>query len=107
MVWLFTKKVWLFELAFLGLLVGAKNMGDYHDLYLITDTLLLCDIFENWQNISLEHYGLDPASFPTAPSLSWNAAFKKTICPFCRESNMSAAFRVVSERRVFNSDQPS
>ena len=53
-------------------------MGDYHDLYLTTDTLLLCDIFENWRNISLRGYGLDPAAFPTAPSLSWNAAFKMT-----------------------------
>lgn len=36
-------------------------MGDYHDLYLTLDTLLLADVFEGWRNISLKGYGLDPA----------------------------------------------
>ena len=59
----------------------CKNMGDYHDLYLRLDCLLLADIFEDWRNISLQHYGLDPAGFLTAPSLSWNAGFKRTgVC---------------------------
>ena len=40
-----------------------QNLGEYHGLYVQSDTLLLADIFENFQNISLEIYELDPAKF--------------------------------------------
>ena len=33
-----------------------KNLGDYHDLYVRSDTLLLADVFENCQNICLKIY---------------------------------------------------
>ena len=46
-----------------------KNLGKYHDLYLQNDTLLLADIFDNFRNMCLEIYELDPARFPTAPEL--------------------------------------
>jgi hypothetical protein len=55
-----------------------KNMGDYHDLYLLSDVLLLSDVFENFRNVSLETYGLDPCHYITSPGLSWDAGLKMT-----------------------------
>ena len=48
----------------------CKNMSDYHDLYVQTDTLLLADVFENFRNKCLEIYGLDPSHFYSAPGLA-------------------------------------
>ena len=48
------------------------------DLYVQSDTLLLADVFENFRNMCLEVYELDPACFLTAPGLAWQAASKKT-----------------------------
>ena len=53
-------------------------MGDYHDLYLKTDTLLLADVFEEFRNVCLENYELDPAWYFTSPGLAWDASLKKT-----------------------------
>ena len=53
-------------------------MGDYHDLYVQTDTLLLADVYENFRNKCLEIYGLDPSYFYSAPRLAWQACLKKT-----------------------------
>ena len=36
-----------------------KNLGDYHDLYVQSDTLLLADVFENFRNKCIEIYELD------------------------------------------------
>ena len=46
------------------------NMGDYHDLYIQTHTLLLDDVFENFRNKCLKIYGLDPSYFYSAPGLA-------------------------------------
>ena len=54
-----------------------KNLGKYHDLYLQNDTLLLADIFDNFRNMCLEIYELEPARFPTAPELVWRAVLEK------------------------------
>ena len=56
-----------------------KNLGDYHDLYVQSDTLLsfYC-IFENFRNMCIEVYELDPAHFFSAPGLAWQACLKKT-----------------------------
>ena len=48
-----------------------KHLGEYHDLYVQGDTLLLADVFENFRNMSLEIYELDPAKFLSAPGLTW------------------------------------
>ena len=55
-----------------------KNMGDYHDLYLKTDVILLANVFESFRKVCLDNYGLDPAHFYTAPGLAWKACLKKT-----------------------------
>ena len=39
------------------------NLGDYHDLYVKSDTLLLADVFENFRDMCLKEYELDPAHF--------------------------------------------
>ena len=56
----------------------CANLGDYSDLYLKTDVLLLCDIFENFRNISQRDYSLDPCQFYSAPGLSWSAMLRMT-----------------------------
>ena len=53
-----------------------KNLGEYHDLYLKTDVLLLADVFEEFRNICMENYSLDPAWYYTSPGLSWDALLK-------------------------------
>ena len=64
------KKVWdVFKM---------EHLQDYHNLYNETDVLLLADVFENFRNLCLEIYELDPAHYYTAPGLAWDAALKKT-----------------------------
>ena len=53
-------------------------MGEYHDLYVQTNTLLLADVFEKIREKYSEIYGLDPSSFYSAPGLAWQACLKKT-----------------------------
>ena len=55
-----------------------KNMGDYHDLYLKKDVIILTNVFESFGSVCLNNYGLDPAHFYTAPELAWKACLKKT-----------------------------
>ena len=50
--------------------LGSKNLGDYHDLYVQCDTLLLADVFENFRNKCIEIYELDPVHFLSAPGLA-------------------------------------
>ena len=54
----------------------CKKFGDYHDIYLKTDVLLLADIFENFRNISMKYFKLDPSNYITLPSLSEDALYK-------------------------------
>lgn len=55
-----------------------KDLGEYTDLYLKTDVLLLTDIFEKFRKTCKRHYQLDPAFYVTAPSLSFDAMLLKT-----------------------------
>ena len=55
-----------------------KNLGDYHDLYDQSDTLLLADVFENFRNKYIGIYELDSAHFLSAPGLAWQTCLKMT-----------------------------
>ena len=55
-----------------------KTLAEYHDFYVQGDMLLLADVFENFRNMCIKIYELDPAKFLSAPGLAWQAALKKT-----------------------------
>ena len=55
-----------------------NNLGEYHNLYVQSDTLLLADVFGNFRNMCLEKYKLDSVYFASAPGLAWQSCLKKT-----------------------------
>ena len=55
-----------------------KNLGEYYDFYAQCDTFLPADVFENFRNLCLNEYGLDPVHFLSAPGIAWQACLKKT-----------------------------
>ena len=55
-----------------------KTFKEYLEIYNITDVLLLADVFENFRDICLKNYGLDPVYYYTAPGLAWDACLKIT-----------------------------
>ena len=55
-----------------------KHLGEYRNFYVQSNTLLLADVFQSFQNMCLEIYELVPARFLTTPGLAWQAALKKT-----------------------------
>ena len=55
-----------------------KHLGEYHDLYVQRDTLLLADVFENFRNTCFKIFELHPAHFLLLPGLAWQACLKKT-----------------------------
>ena len=57
---------------------NMKTFKEYLELYNVTDVLLLADVFENFRNICLKNYGLDPVYYYTAPGLAWDAMLKMT-----------------------------
>ena len=64
------KKVWnIFKI---------KELVEYHDLYVQTDTLLLAEVFEKFRDKCIKIYQLDSAYFLSAPGLAWQACLKKT-----------------------------
>ena len=64
-----TQKVWgVFEI---------NNLGEYHDLYVQSDRLLLADVYENFRNMCLDKYELNPIYFVSASGLAWQACLKK------------------------------
>ena len=58
--------------------ISVWKVGEYHDLYLKTDVLLLCDVFEKFIETCLEYYCLDPSHYFSSPGLSWDAMLKMT-----------------------------
>ena len=65
----FTQRVWD--------TTGCQTLGDYHDLYLYHDIFLLADIFEQFRQVCLTNYQLDPVHYYTVPGLAWDASLKK------------------------------
>ena len=59
-----------------------KNIGNYHDLYVQSDTLLLADVFENFRNMCFKEYEFDPAYILSLPGLAWLACLKKNGIKF-------------------------
>ena len=57
---------------------GIRNMGEYHNLYLRTDVVLITTVFESFRRVCLENYGHDPSHFCTVPGSAWKACLKKT-----------------------------
>ena len=55
-----------------------KDLGEYHDFYVQSDTASLADVFENFRDNCIDNYELDPAHFLSAPGLTWHACLKKT-----------------------------
>ena len=55
-----------------------ENVGDYHDLYVKIDILLLADVFGNFRDMCIKEYELEPAHFVSLPGLAWQACLKKT-----------------------------
>ena len=64
------KKVWSF--------FKMETFHEFHDRYLLTDVLLLADVFQNFRTMSLQNYGLDPLHYYTSPGLSWDSCLKMT-----------------------------
>ena len=60
-----------------------KDLGEYHDLYVQINALLLADVFEDFRTICLKIYKLDPAKSLSAPELAWQVALKKLKFRFC------------------------
>ena len=50
-----------------------KDFGEYHGLYVCSDTLLIVDVFENFWNKCLEICELDTSHFCITPGLAWQA----------------------------------
>ena len=61
-----------------------ENLGDYHDLYVESDTLLLADVFENFRDMCIKEYELDPTHFLSLPGKAWQA------CLICHSINRYA-----------------
>ena len=55
-----------------------KNLGEFHDSYVQSDTALLADVIENFRDKYIEIYGLDPAHYLSAPGQAWQTCLKKT-----------------------------
>ena len=77
---------------------GLKDLGEYHDLYLKADVILLANVFEAFRKVCLKNYGLDPAHFYTAPELAWKACLKKTR--ICLELLLDPDMLLMFEREI-------
>ena len=78
---------------------NIETMKDYNNLYNLSDVLLLADIFENFRNICMIHYGLDPAWYFSASGLAWDAALKITKVQLELLSDPDMLFMIESDIR--------
>lgn len=62
---------------------NIRDLGQYSDLYFLSEVLLLADVFENFQDMCLTEYTLDPAYYITLPSFTWDVMFKTTGMSKC------------------------
>ena len=77
-----------------------KNFGEYHDLYVQSDALLLTDVFENFRNMCLKIHKFDPAKFLSAPGLARQAALKKTKVKLDLLTDIDMLLMVLEEEYV-------
>jgi len=54
----------------------CKNFGEYNDLYLKTDVMLLADCFENFRELFLKEHEIDPCYYYSAPGLTWDCGLR-------------------------------
>ena len=57
---------------------GFKSLGEMCDFYVKTDALLLACVFENFRNLSLQYYKLDPLHYVSLPGLTFDACLRFT-----------------------------
>ena len=83
----------------------VKNLGEYHDLYVQSDTLLLADVFQNFRNTCLEIYELDPSKFLSPLGLAWQASLKNTKIKkdFLTDIDMLSMVEKVIRERICHS----
>ena len=70
---------------------NIKNLGEYHEFYLKTDILLLCDAFEKFINVCFKNYGLDPCNYFSSPGLSWDPMLKMAGIKLEKISNIDVS----------------
>ena len=58
--------------------MNLRYLGEWSDIYLKTDVLLLSSVFENCWDVTMSQFHLDPAHFVSSPGLSWSAMLKMT-----------------------------
>ena len=63
-----------------GIILNIKTMGEYHDLYLQLDVLLLADVMNKFRQSCMEHYKLDPSHFYTLPKFFMECHVKNDKC---------------------------
>ena len=68
----------------------CRNMADYHDIYLLSDVVLLADVFQSFRKMCLSYYGLDPGEPPTWASMTLAAILKITFFTARRIRELSA-----------------
>ena len=66
-----------------------KKLGQYHNLYLKTDVLLLCDVFEIFIDLCLDYYQLDPCHYFSSPGLNWDKMLKMTRIKLQKINNIN------------------
>lgn len=57
---------------------NLQTLGELYDHYVLTDVLLLADVFERFRDMTLDYYKLDACQYFTSPGLAWEAALKMT-----------------------------